>query len=165
MIITNRKGERIEVILDLEKVDIVKNYPYNWCAKFATDNNRYYIFATVYHGIVDGKPKYTATQLTRYLLGVEERVVIDHKNHNTLDNRVENLRVYPYKKNSQHREKENSNNSTGYRNVTYLKREGYYIVQLYIDGRNRRLGRFDDVHEAGKFAEKMRKKYYNTEPK
>jgi hypothetical protein len=46
----------------------------------------------------------------------------------------------------------------GYRNVSLIK--GKWVVQLQIDGKNTKLGSFDDVHEAGKFAEEMRQKYY-----
>ena len=60
----------------------------------------------------------------------------------------------------QNRSGKNKNNTSGYRNVSYIKGEGKYIVQLQVDGKNKRLGEFDDVHEAGKFAEEMRKKYY-----
>lgn len=35
-----------------------------------------------------------------------------------------------------------------------------YHVQLQINGKNKVLGKFSDVHEAGRFAEEMRQKYY-----
>jgi hypothetical protein len=38
---------------------------------------------------------------------------------------------------------------------------GYYRIQLQIEGRNHIFPeKFKDVDKAGKFAEKMRKKYY-----
>lgn len=37
-----------------------------------------------------------------------------------------------------------------------------WIVQLQINGKNTKLGRFDDVDVAGKFAEEMRQKYYQN---
>jgi hypothetical protein len=157
------KNKIIETKIDLDKVDKVKNFPYTWANKLARTNKCDYIFATVYNGIIDGKPKYTATQLARFLLDVDERVCVDHINHDTLDNRISNLRILPYNKNSQHRKTKNSNNTSGYRNVSYIKSEDKYVVQLQINSRNTRLGKFDDVHEAGKFAEEMRQKYYQTE--
>ena len=42
----------------------------------------------------------------------------------------------------------------------FLKVGDKWVVQLQIDGKNTKLGSFDDVHEAGKFAEEMRQKYY-----
>ena len=53
----------------------------------------------------------------------------------------------------------------GYRNVCWIKRENMWVVQLQIDGKNKRLAKFpkDKLEEAGKFAEEMRKKYYGEE--
>jgi len=34
------------------------------------------------------------------------------------------------------------------------------MVQLHLEGKNKILGYFDNVDEAGVFAEQMRKKYY-----
>lgn len=63
--------------------------------------------------------------------------------------------------NTKHRKGKNSNNVTGYRNVAYIKRDKHpYWVQIMINGKNTPLGKFDDVDEAGEFAERMRQKYY-----
>lgn len=42
----------------------------------------------------------------------------------------------------------------------YNRQERSWVVQLHINNKNERLGYFDNVDEAGKFAEKMRQKYY-----
>ena len=89
-----------------------------------------------------------------------EGKVVDHINHNSLDNRRCNLRLVDKSKNATNRSGRNINNTTGYRNVSYIKTENKYIVQLQIDGKNKRLGAFDDVHEAGAYAKEMREKYY-----
>jgi hypothetical protein len=91
-------------------------------------------------------------------LNITNKEYGDHYNHDTLDNREENLRPSSNSNNNKHRKGANSNNKSGYRNVCFV--EGKWIVQLQINGKNTRLGSFDDVHEAGKFAEEMRKQYY-----
>ena len=83
---------------------------------------------------------------------------VDHENNDTLDNRKSNLRVVEESKNSKNRKSRNRNNTSGYRNVSLIN--GKWVVQLQIDGKNKVLGRFDDVHKAGEFAEEMRQKYY-----
>ena len=55
---------------------------------------------------------------------------IDHINHNTLDNRLENLRITINNKNSKNRRHKNSNNKTGYRNVFYNSAIDKYTVSL-----------------------------------
>jgi hypothetical protein len=85
---------------------------------------------------------------------------VDHINHNTLDNGKENLRITSNRYNLKHRKGKNSNNKSGYRNVSWLNSYKKWCVQIQIEGKNTILGKFDDVDEAGKFAEEMRNKYY-----
>ena len=62
--------------------------------------------------------------------------------------------------NLKNRKGRNSNNKSGYRNVSW---DGYkWIVQLQVNGKNTCLGRFpeNELEQAGKFAEEMRQKYY-----
>lgn len=83
---------------------------------------------------------------------------VDHINHDSLCNIKENLRVIDVKNNSTNREKRNKNNKSGYRNVMYWN--GKYIIQLQINGKNKRFGTYDNAKEAGLIAEKLRQKYY-----
>jgi len=85
---------------------------------------------------------------------------IDHRNHNGLDCRRENLRIIEVSENSQYRSRKNKNNKSGYRNVFWNSRDEMWHVCLQVNKKHKRLGRFSDVHEAGNFAEKMRQKYY-----
>ena len=85
---------------------------------------------------------------------------VDHKNGNTLNNRKSNLRVVLDSNNSMNRKSRNKNNKSRYRNVSWNKSCNKWVVQMQINKKNHILGYFDDVHEAGKFAEEMRDKYY-----
>jgi len=112
-------------------------------------------------GKINNKFTYKHNALSRILLHVEgSNLFVDHKNHNTLDDRKENLRVTIVDKNSKHRKSKNSNNKSGYRNVS--KRDKWWIVQLQIEGENTILKKFplDQLDEAGAYAELMRQKYY-----
>jgi hypothetical protein len=83
---------------------------------------------------------------------------IDHINHNTLDNRKENLRICTFNQNAQNRRGKNKNNSSGHRNVTLSK--GNYIVQLQINGKNKCFLITKNYSKACEVADRMRKKYY-----
>lgn len=85
---------------------------------------------------------------------------IDHINHNPLDCRKKNLRVATIGENIRNRKSKNSNNTSGYRNVSWNKDSKKWTVQLQVGGTNKVLGMFEDVHETGKYAKEMRKKYY-----
>jgi hypothetical protein len=95
-------------------------------------------------------------------MGCPENMEVDHIDNNQLNNRKDNLRVTERISNSRNRKSKNTNNTSGYRNVSYNKRTEEWIVQLQINGKNRILGRFpkDQLEEAGRFAEEMRTRYY-----
>ena len=75
-------------------------------------------------------------------------------------NRKENLRVILPNENLRNRESRNINNKSGFRNVSW---DGHrWVVQLQINGKCVALGRFpyEQLEQAGLFAEQMRQKYY-----
>lgn len=132
-----------------------------WHIRYAPDNQSYYAQATQRYTKEDGRRAgrslYLHVEIMKRYINLDGKHV-DHKNHDTLNNKKKNLRVVEQNNNLKHRKGKNSNNKSGYRNVCWIYNA--WVVQLNINGKNTRLGKFDDVHEAGKFAEKMRKKYY-----
>jgi hypothetical protein len=157
-----RDGSAMEALIDTTDLDIVLGFKYKWCTSYCEHTNSYYACATIYQGIINGKPKYTSIRLSTYLINHPYIIgkTADHKNSDTLDYRRKNLRLIEDEDNSKNRKSKNSNNKSGYRNVCWCNTTQKWIVQLQINGKNKVLGRFDDVHEAGAFAELMRQKYY-----
>lgn len=148
--------ESLWAIIDIDDLDRVVSFPGVWYAKYQRLNNGYYVYANVHDDITRRNKTVLLHQFIMYANGK----TVDHINHDTFDNRKNNLRIVSDSDNLKNRKGKNSNNTSGYRNVTWSKREQKWIVQLQIDKRNKTLGWFDDVHEAGKFAEEMRRKYY-----
>ena len=144
----------------IDKEDLNKIKEKQWHVWFSPNTQSWYVRATNYLGLINGKPKYDSTMLHRFILNVNKRVVVDHYDHDTLNNRKQNLRISEYAENDKHRSGENKNNTSGYRNVCWKKQSQKWIVQLQINKKNKILGSFDNVDEAGKFAKKMREKYY-----
>lgn len=162
IIYLNRKnGDIFETYIDLEDIEKIKKIKYKWHAAWDKHMKSFYARATIYKGMDENNCSISNSLLLhRYIMDATKDEVVDHINHNTLDNRKNNLRLTTIDKNSMHREGVNKNNTTGYRNVSYIKSQGKYVVQLQVNGKNTQLGAFDDVHEAGEFAKKMREKYY-----
>jgi hypothetical protein len=164
MYIQNRKKEIFEILIDTEDVKKIQKSDLCWSVgwnviKGDPFKGHYYVKASKYLGIINGKPKYESIYLHRFLLGLTDRLVLaDHINKNALDNRKENLRITNFAGNTKNRRGANINSQSGNRNVSLI--EGKYIVQLQINGINTILGEFTDVNKAGEFAEKMRQKYY-----
>lgn len=151
-----RNADSLYAIIDLEDLERVINYPYTWFAQYNKDINNYYVRASVYNTDI----KHSEVMfLHQFVMDANGRFV-DHKNSDTLNNRKSNLRIVIDSNNSKNRKSKNSNNTSGYRNVSWSNSYNKWVVQMQIDKKNTLLGKFDDVHEAGKFAEEMRKKYY-----
>lgn len=151
-----RNGENLWTTIDLDDLDRVINFPYTWYAKYNKTNDCFYVYSSPYN---------TKTQrcnplfLHQFIMNAEGRTV-DHKDNDTFNNCKSNLRISTDSDNSKNRKSKNSNNTSGYRNVSWSKRDKKWVVQMQIDKKHKTLGRFDDVDEAGKFAKEMRDKYY-----
>jgi hypothetical protein len=150
----NKKGVKLETLIDTEDLQRLIDLGYHWHLKWAKNVSSYYAQTTVYLG----NYQYKAFYLHNLIMNTKPYVFIDHRNHKTMDNRKKNLRICINEQNGKHRSGKNSNNTSGYRNVS--NSGGKWIVQLQIEGKNRVLGKFDDVHIAGAYAKEMRKVYY-----
>jgi hypothetical protein len=151
--------EHPTTIIDTKNLQKLIDANLSWHPHFEPNKKCLYIFASEYLGIINNKPKYKVHKLYRFVLGeTDSRVLIDHINNDTFDNRECNLRRTTHAKNMKNRREKNSNNTSGYRNV--CKINGKWVIQIQVDGKNKVLGRFKDINEASEFAEKMRKQYY-----
>ena len=78
---------------------------------------------------------------------LENELVVDHINHNTLDNRLENLRVCSKRQNCLNSSL-NKNNTTNYIGVTWKKDKNKFKSYINVDGKQIHLGYFTDINEA-----------------
>lgn len=72
---------------------------------------------------------------------------IDHANMNRSDNRIVNLRLASVAENNRNRPKQ-SNNSSGYKGVTFNKAAGKYQARIMANLTMHYLGYFDDPKDA-----------------
>lgn len=152
-----KTGEILETLIDTEDLEKVRKTNLIWHGVWDIYSESYYAKATAY------KQKPSTVSLHRIIMGVTEKhIKVDHENYDTLDNRKYNLRVTIQDKNLKHRNGKNSNNTSGYRNVFWNKKDERWIVQLQVKSKNKILGRFkfNELEKAGEFAEEMRLKYY-----
>jgi hypothetical protein len=81
----------------------------------------------------------------RVIMQTPKGLFVDHINHNTLDNRKENLRNVTNSQN-QMNSKLLSTNTTGYRGV--CPKDGKYVAKIRIGGKQVHLGYFKTPEEA-----------------
>lgn len=82
---------------------------------------------------------------------IEEEVQIDHINGNTLDNRLENLRLVTNRENAYNRRKRREGKTTSqFVGVSWKRDERKWYAQIFINGKAHSLGRFTSEIEASK---------------
>jgi hypothetical protein len=82
-----------------------------------------------------------------YHHGVFPNTIIDHINQVKNDNRIENLRLSNPTHNNLNRST-GSNNTSGYKGVSYVKRIDKYQATITVKGKMYRLGQFKTFEEA-----------------
>jgi hypothetical protein len=155
-----KTSENMWAVIDLDDLEYVMRW--TWYARYNWSNQKYYATHTVYNP--DTKTSSQTMDLQYYLMNPnnDSSIRVDHISHDTLDNRRENLRTSTNDENTKHRKGKNANNQSGYRSVAYIKsdKKTPYHVQLMINGKNTKLGKFADVDEAGAYAKKKREELY-----
>jgi hypothetical protein len=98
--------------------------------------------------------------LHREIMNFPKRLLVDHKNCNSLDNRRDNLRLATCSQNMYNRSKTKSKTTSKYVGVTYGKDRHKWEVAIYCQKRKIWLGRFDSEIDAAKAYDEAARKYH-----
>jgi len=85
---------------------------------------------------------------------------IDHINHNSLDNRISNLRIVTHQQNSFNRRRYNKPTSSKYGRITWDKQHSKWRARLTLNGKRIHIGRFINEEEAADAIDNAALKYY-----
>ena len=96
----------------------------------------------------------------REVLGVFDDKLVDHQNHNGLDNRRSNLRIATPKENGWNRRKTTAFSTSRYKGVCWSKKEHKWHAQIKENGRQTTIGYFDDETEAARAYDTKAKELY-----
>lgn len=83
----------------------------------------------------------------RVVMGDPVGFLIDHRNGNKLDNRIENLRPATKSENGMNC-KNRKNNTTGFKGVTFFKKSKCFQAFITVDRKQKYLGSFPTAKEA-----------------
>lgn len=106
--------------------------------------NTYYATRTINRKITKGEWKCESMKMHRAILKPPDNMVVDHINHNGLDNRKENLRIVTHRENHWNRLHQRK-----YIGVQLI--DGGYHAVIRINGMRKYIGRFktqEDAHSA-----------------
>jgi hypothetical protein len=140
----NEKGR---TTIDLDNVDKVKDI--RWTS--TTDN-----YVVSYNG---GNPIY----LHRFILDCPIDKIIDHINHDTLNNRRCNLRVVSNAENLQNRKGVQSNNTSNILGVSFCTSRNKWQVDIQVFNKRIFGGYFNTKEEAAIKRKELEIKHYNNE--
>lgn len=153
-----KSGEIIKTIIDTDDLRLLQEYNVSWYASFDKHTKGYYVNGST----KQPNNKYAVIRLHSLLCGFPAGKKIDHKNHNTLDNRRSNLQTVNNKLNQQNRMYDQKRNKSGIRNVHWDKQKSKWVVRIGFDYKKIYVGSYDDIAKAEKAAIEARVKYMSN---
>ena len=138
------------IIIDTEDWDKVKEY--RWCIRAGPVNRYPYAMTAIPHpdgGLKKcGRKRTTTLSLHHLILGKPPKgKVTDHRNHNGLDNRKDNLRILTQSQNMFNR-RGKRNTSSRYKGISWCKDRGKWRASIWINKKNIYIGYFTCEKEA-----------------
>lgn len=144
-----------ETLIDTFDLDKVKNFPNRWGMALNKEGYNFYCRGKVY--LPNGKSK--TIYLHRFITDCPKGLLVDHYDHDTLNNTRKNLRLATPSENQQNRKGAEKDSSTGIRGVHWIKRDKVYLAKLRLNGEEIRLGYYKKVEEAEKAVIEARTRY------
>jgi len=152
---TIRLGQSVRLIpLTKGKFAIVDPADYIWLSKFNWHVVRHddYYYACRRASVCEDRPnKSRNVQMNREILNAPPDKLVDHHNHDTLDDRRCNLRLATYAENGRNRRKSPLKcKSSKYKGVSFRKRTKLWRAAICVDGKLIELGQFKTEIEAAR---------------
>lgn len=122
-------SEKDRALIDIDDIDKVKNIKWHLTHYGYVSNNE------------------NKQQLHRFIMNCPEDMVVDHINHNILDNRKSNLRICTKQQNNMN-VKKGKNNTSGIVGVCWDKCINKWLAQITYNYKNIYLGHFNTKEEA-----------------
>lgn len=136
-----------------------KSWNTKWCGQVAGTLSK----ANGYIIISIGKRNFYSHRLAWLFVHGEWPRLLDHRNRIKSDNRLKNLREATVSQNAQNTPLK-SNNTSGYRGVSFFKKNSTWAAQVNSFGKHIHLGYFKTPQEAARVALSWRKENFPYDP-
>lgn len=144
-------GGRI-VLVDDADYELVSAYPWHEC-RMRSSRANFYAQRSYWDG---GRCR---TQLMhRLILAAPAGVQVDHRNHDGLDNRRENLRLCSRSENCRNRQKQAP--ASGFIGVRYRQKDRRFEARIQVGGRSFYVGGSKIAEDAARLRDIAAKKYF-----
>lgn len=144
IILISRKHGRVETLIETADLPRACEYTGTWFASWSGYTGTYYVHGNIRKD--DGKM--TVIGLHRWILRLTDgRIHVDHKWHDTLDNRRGHLNTVTQAENNQNLRKRRDS-SSGVTGVTWRKDIRKWRVRININGHETQVGLFENKEDA-----------------
>lgn len=145
ILIKSPKHGELEVLIDTIDLPRVQEFPHKWYAHWNKSTKSFYCRGN--SRLSNGKR--ITILIHRLITNCSKGMHVDHRNHQTLDNRRWNLRKTTPSENMQNRKgAREDNKSSGIRGVTWYPRDKKWRVRVQTNGKSKIVGYFDDIRDA-----------------
>jgi len=129
---------------------------WKWCAGYYSCIKSYYAKRNTPR---DKNGKHTTICMHRIIMNAPSNLQVDHRNHDTLDNRKENLRLCTYSQNGMNR-KLHKNTTSQYKGVYWHKQGKKWLAHIRTKDKSIYLGLFKSEIQAAKAYNKKAKELF-----
>ena len=151
--IKSKKHGVRNVFIDGEDFDKIKGY--KWCLQVRNNTNTLVVATNIKNG-----SRQKQLRITDIIMNRQKGQVVDHINHNTLDNRKENLRLCTQSENLKNSSRHKDNASSKYKGVYLDKKSGSFYSRISFNYKRINLGSFKTEVDAAEAYNIASLKYY-----
>lgn len=138
------KYGRVETVISTDDLPRAMEFPNMWSAIWCKGTGSFYISGK--YTVSFKRRKYV--YLHRWILEISDsKTVVDHINHDTINNTRENLNVVTQAENVLNRRKQR-NNTSGHPGVAWAKSQNKWVVTINDNGVQRYVGAYEDINDA-----------------
>lgn len=153
IIIISKKFGEVRALIDIEDVEKCKHH--TWSLNYCKPLDSFYAITS----FSLGKKKRKTVPLHRFIMGFPEDKSIDHINHNTLDDRKQNLKVCTHFENMQNKKVKAT---SGYVGVSYYPKRNRWVAKITVKRKTINLGTFDNLEDAIEARKEGEQKYFGV---